>query len=108
VLALDTTFSHPWLPEQRRGCLVFASDTAGSAPVEVAVEALLDLGWSEDGRLIADGPDGAMRGLRRDDLLCVLVGSWDGGNDSDSTYVPAPGYSLHLACWRALPKDASP
>jgi hypothetical protein len=28
----------------------------------------------------------------------LVSGSWDGGNDADSTYVPAPGYAVDVTC----------
>lgn len=100
ALVIDTVFTHPWLSEERRGCMVFAADSAGAAPIDQVMEALEDLGWIRDLRLMADGPDGTTQGIRRDDLLCVVVGEWDGGDDADSTYVPSPGYRLRMGCWR--------
>lgn len=99
-VVLDTVFTHPWLPEERQGCMVFAADSVGQVPVDSVMGALEDLGWVRDLQLMADGKDGTMQGIRRDDLLCVLVGEWDGGDDADSTYVPSPGYRMRLGCFR--------
>jgi len=102
-VVLDTVFTHPWLPEERQGCMVFASDSIGTVPVDSVMGALEDLGWVRDLQLVADGADGTMQGIRRDDLLCVLVGEWDGGDDADSSYVPSPGYRMRMGCFRDSP-----
>lgn len=57
-------------------------------------------GWTErDKLLLADGPDGSVLAVSRGDVACVVSGSWDGGDDSDSTYVPSPGFTISASCF---------
>ena len=77
----------------RRGCRLraegsFAALRDSAGPVGAAEKALTRHGWRPDLRYTADGPDGSDVGLRRLDLLCIVLGRWDGGDDSDT--VPAP------------------
>ena len=53
-------------------------------------------GWVEDGQYSADGTDGSTMALVSDEAICFYSASWDGGDDSDSTYLPAPGMSIRL------------
>ena len=49
------------------------------------------------------------RRARRDvcrEALCVVQGSWDGGDGSDSTYMPEPGESIELLCVPRVPGRA--
>jgi hypothetical protein len=59
-------------------------------------------GWSFDQRYAADGPDGTAFALRRDRVLCLVTGSWDGGDDSDPDDQPEdwPGdwYEISVGC----------
>ncbi len=86
------TFAYWYARSTARGWVVKAvvRDTSG-CPVEPLESALLARGWVMASGYGADGPDGTSLGLRSRDLLCVIAGQWDGGDDSDSTYVPAPG-----------------
>ncbi len=103
----------------------FASDTAVSAcvvlvhqehsplenrkaPVDTAVQRLgtaLALvrgagpGWVPIYRYSADGPDGSDLAYQRGRVRCLVEQSWDGGDDSDSTYVPADWFKEQTTCW---------
>ncbi|HEU4647621.1 MAG TPA: hypothetical protein VFS33_01080 [Gemmatimonadales bacterium] len=55
----------------------------------------------------ADGPDGSVVGWRSAESTCVASWSWDGGDDSDSTYVPSDDWELTLACAPGEPEDSS-
>jgi hypothetical protein len=39
--------------------------------------------------------------------LCIGEGRWDGGDDSDPTYVPDSGYTFTLGCVEATPEEAA-
>jgi len=39
---------------------------------------------------MADGPDGTTLGLKSRTVFCLIEGKWDGGDDTDTTYVPLP------------------
>jgi hypothetical protein len=47
----------------------------------------------------ADGPDGSLSGYQRAEVRCTVAQSWDGGDDSDSTYVAELWYRQELTCW---------
>jgi len=53
-------------------------------------------GWCGD--RMADGPDGTYFRAFKNDVFCVVQGSWDGGDYSDPTYVPSPRYSVTVMC----------
>jgi len=79
---------------------VEAPDVASiRAPLEAA-------GWAEDAAYSADGPDGTVFAYVCREALCVVQGSWDGGDGSDSTYVPEPGESIELLCVPRVPGRA--
>jgi hypothetical protein len=58
-------------------------------------------GWRRLSHYDADGPDGSQTAYQRADVRCVEAQAWDGGDDSDSTYVPENWYRLELTCWMA-------
>lgn len=77
-----------------------------AAPGTMAIEdALKAAGWDLDNRYSADGPDGTYLALACDEALVEITGSWDGGDDSDTTYVPAPGETVELRC---VPRPPEP
>ena len=96
--------------QARRGCRVsgHADDDRIAAPVETLVEAMQAHGWRALLEYQADGPDGSLMGLILGPTLCVVRGAWDGGDDSDTTYVPVPGYDLDVSCFRHTPADLRP
>jgi hypothetical protein len=53
----------------------------------------------------ADGPDGTVQGVHRGGVTCLLEGRWDGGDDSDSTYVPSDTIEVRVACTRTVRAD---
>lgn len=59
-------------------------------------------GWRPLHRYAADGPDGSLSGYQRAQVRCTVAQSWDGGDDSDSTYVPDDWYGQELTCWAVL------
>lgn len=69
---------------------------------------LRDAGWVEDGQYGADGTDGSTLALVSEEAICFYSASWDGGDDSDSTYVPLPGMSIRLECVPRFPVHRGP
>ncbi|HEU4726049.1 MAG TPA: hypothetical protein VFU59_12255 [Candidatus Eisenbacteria bacterium] len=65
------------------------------APLERAFGAA---GWTAHHAYMADGPDGSAMGFVSQHHFCVVEGRWDGGDDSDSTYVPDPGCEILVIC----------
>jgi hypothetical protein len=83
-------------------------DTVGSLSVDGDVAAgLTAAGWTDIPRYTADGPDGSAFGLRSRETVCLFRASWDGGDDSDTTYVPSDEWELvgHCALWE--PSDST-
>jgi len=109
-LESDVVVINDFAPASRRertGCRVFGhtdEDRVG-APVDAMLAAFQAKGWQLLMAYGADGPDGSSTGLAVGPALCLLRGSWDGGDDSDTTYVPAPGYDLEITCFRRTPDD---
>jgi hypothetical protein len=91
----------------RAGCRVTGGDPTDRAPDPVGtfLVTLEAAGWTSLSRFQADGPDGSVVGLLRGGVICIVRGQWDGGDDSDSTYVPDPGYQLEGTCFTAEPAD---
>jgi len=90
------------------GCLV---RMAGQVPAfrgttrpdEFLRQKLTSQGWLEDLRYGADGPDGTAFAYVRGDVLCMVRAAWDGGDDTDPSYVPEDRYELVIGCipaWR--------
>jgi hypothetical protein len=57
-------------------------------------------GWLSVYEFDADGKDGRSRVYQLDPVRCQVAERWDGGDDEDSTYVPAPWFEQSVACWR--------
>lgn len=92
---------------RRAGCRIIGADPSDRAPDPVGAlyDALQASGWSPIVRFQADGPDGSLVGFSRDGVACLVRGKWDGGDDSDSTYVPEPGYEVELLCFLFVAAD---
>jgi hypothetical protein len=48
----------------------------------------------------ADGPDGQSRVYQLEPVRCQVNEHWDGGDDADTTSVPAPWFEQDVACWK--------
>jgi len=111
-LETDVDVTNDFAPDapRRRGCRVggHTDEDRVAAPVDDLAEALEAEGWHRLLAYQADGPDGSLTGLTVGPALCVIRGQWDGGDDSDTTYVPVPGYDLDVQCFRRAPADDRP
>ena len=99
----DTTMDVTSDSAAQRGCAVYASaplglDTAKATAFFWNSEAP-PAGWTDLTRVDADGPDGFSRTYERPGVRCQIDYSQDGGDDSDSTYVPSPAISETTFCW---------
>ena len=86
----------------------FEDSTTGASTNEQLHSLLARIGWRMRSELIdAGGPDGETLTFSRSDVVCALHSSWDGGNDDDTTYVPAPGVRIMAVCYadRSNPGD---
>jgi hypothetical protein len=62
-------------------------------------------GWAYMAQYQADGPDGEAEGWRSKESTCVVRWSWDGGDDSDTTYVPSDDFDVAIGCAPWTPED---
>ncbi len=97
-------------------CVVLTYQEHGnrsSAPVDTAAQRLeyaLALvrgtgeGWVPLYHFQADGPDGGSMAYQRGRVRCLVERGIDGGDDSDSTYVPADWFRENTTCW-LMPRD---
>jgi hypothetical protein len=76
---------------------IVVTDTS-ECPDSRVESALQAAGWAPAYGYSADGTDGSVMGFVTKRFLCVVNGQWDGGDDSDSTYVPQPGCEVTVTC----------
>ena len=69
---------------------------------------LLTDGWRDNTIFSADGPDGTVQGVQRDGTTCIVAARWDGGDDSDSAYVPGDTLDVAATCAATSPADTMP
>jgi hypothetical protein len=86
------TFQYWYAHAAARGWIfrVEVRDTS-VCPIETIEDAMQNAGWAQAYGYQADGPDGGDMGFVTRRFLCLIQGQWEGGDDSDTTYVPAPG-----------------
>ena len=69
---------------------------------------LRSAGWVEDGQYSTDGADGSTVALVSEEAICRYSATWDGGDESDSSYAPQPGMSIELQCVPRFPVRRGP
>lgn len=91
----------------RWACRVLAAGRTKSElfSVDSVRQGFVARGWSDRTMISADGPDGTVQGVHRGGVTCLLEGRWDGGDDSDSTYVPSDTIEVRVACARTASAD---
>lgn len=89
---VDTTIVGPCLR------MSYAHHDSAAPGYDEIDAALRKSGWVIDDRYDADGPDGTRFVLLCREAMVEIEASWEGGDESDSTYVPAPGQSITLRC----------
>ena len=85
-----------------------------AGPVAALDQAFRRHGWRGDLRYDSDGPDGSNLGLRKLDMLCLVRGSWNGGDDEEISEdsappQPAPGesrYEASVECGRDVSSNS--
>jgi hypothetical protein len=89
------TFDYWYAKGSARGWVfrIAVTDTS-VCPIEAIEDAVQNAGWAQAYGYQADGPDGGEMGFVTRKFLCLIQGQWDGGDDSDTTYVPAPGCTV--------------
>lgn len=68
----------------------------GKLPADLPRDMFNEDGWCGD--KMADGPDGTSFTAIKMNVFCLVVGSWDGGDDSDPKYVPSTRYEVIVKC----------
>jgi hypothetical protein len=107
----SVAYQNEFVGGHRTGCELTASgttspDTASRDAGGSLADGLTAAGWVDGPRYTADGPDGGIFGMRSRETLCIFRGSWDGGDDSDSTYVPSPEWRYVVDCAPQEPGDS--
>jgi hypothetical protein len=105
-LSDSVAYENEFVQAHRTGCGLQATgklsvrpDTVGSRSVDGDLAAGLEAaGWADIPRYTADGPDGGSFGRRSRETVCLFRFSWDGGDDSDSTYVPSDDWEVVGHC----------
>lgn len=102
-------FKYWYLPDSASGYAVrvVVNDTT-FCPVEEVARALTAAGWGYHSGYSADGPDGTVMGFETRKYVCIIEGRWDGGDDSDPTYLPAPGCEMTATCVPRRTDDVMP
>jgi hypothetical protein len=90
----DGSYRDSFRDSPRVGCRLtargsFATLSDSSGPVGAIESRFARRGWRSDLRYMADGPDGSDVGVRRRDMLCLIQGRWEGGDDDDTTPEPS-------------------
>jgi len=108
----STVFENEFGDGRRTGCELKA--TGSFKAVEVKAGKSLDgsvsdtlsaLGWAPLTHYSADGPDGTAWAMRSRETVCVFSWTWDGGDDSDSTYVPSDDWDEVTHCTPVVAAD---
>jgi hypothetical protein len=110
----SVSYENEFIDARRTGCALralghFSSrpDTVGSVSVDGDVAAgLTAAGWIAMTHYSADGPDGSAFAMRSRETVCLFRASWDGGDDSDTTYVPSDEWELVGHCAPREPTDS--
>ena len=103
------TFHEDITGQDRAGCMLVISGSWNELgkhldPAGLIFNTLIAEGWHE-GIAGGDGPDGTFFILVKGDVICLVRGRWDGGDDSDSTYVPSDVYQVVVICAPLLGDD---
>lgn len=99
IASAPTRFQYHFVQDSTAGYAIHVAVTDTSGCPEISIEkALESAGWAPKYDYSADGPDGTTMGYVTRKFFCFLEASWDGGDDSDTTYVPAAGCEVTVTC----------
>lgn len=95
----SVSFTYHYAPATVQGWMyhIVVTDTS-SCPNEAIGDLLAKAGWVPEYGYSADGPDGSDMGYVTEKYLCAIEAQWDGGDDTDTTVVPAPGCEIRVTC----------
>ena len=99
----DTTDQLGYTPEA--ACVVAWRDSIGHGlPLPDVYARLERSGWHRRNRLVdASGPGSEALAFSRGGAVCVVSGEEDVADDTDSTHLPAPGFSIMATCFPDRP-----
>lgn len=94
----DGAYHGYWRDAEEHGCQIrgagrFTALDSDMGPVGLLMQDLQGQGWEPALDYSADGPDGSVAGVSRNGVLCLLIGSWDGGDPATDT-IAAPSEQL--------------
>jgi hypothetical protein len=103
------TFHEDITDHDRAGCMLILSGSweqlGERHPPDVLIfDTLTSEGW-RPGITSSDGPDGTSYALVKGDVICLVRGRWDGGDDMDTTYVTSDVYQIVVICAPLLADD---
>jgi hypothetical protein len=101
-------FDSVWHSDTARwACQVVAAGHSKNSwvSVDTLIRTFTRRGWSDRTMMSADGPDGTVQSVHHAGVTCLVEGRWDGGDDSDTTYVPSDTIEVRLACTRTVATD---
>lgn len=106
---IEGSFYDDYLLKYIHGCVFLISGTwsklgENPSPLDQISDLLIKEGWTQNYEYSADGPDGTTFSLRKGDDWCIVRGRWDGGDDSDTTYVPLDNYQVIVFIGKLLEK----
>ena len=97
-------------PAPRLGCRLTATghDSLAWRHLDGLYAEVAALAWAGAAHYEACGPSGEMVGVHRGGTSCVISGSWDGGDDEDSTYVRGDDFVVTVTCAPTTTVDTTP
>jgi hypothetical protein len=103
IRSFDSVFTLPRSTSMTDACFVSVrldEDRERSTDEDRPRVPFVASGWLPVYEFDADGKDGRSRVYQLDPVRCLVEERWDGGDDADSTYVPARWFEQLIVCWR--------
>lgn len=85
------TFEYIYAKAETRALAFHVVVTDTACPFMDIQKGLIAAGWMEHYGYTADGADGSNAGFLCLNFFCLVEGTWQGEDGSDSTFVPEPG-----------------
>ena len=92
------TFEYIYAKAETRAIAFHVVVTDTACPFTDIQKGLTAAGWVEHYGYEADGADGSNVGFLCLNFFCLVEGTWQGEDESDSTFVPAPGCQVVVTC----------
>lgn len=92
------TFEYIYAKAETRALAFYLVVTDTACPFMDIQRRLTAAGWVEHYGYTADGADGSNAGFLCLNFFCLVEGTWQGEDGSDSTFVPEPGCQVVVTC----------